>query len=112
MKTFNGSPRRRALRTDAAQRTQLLAAFARSGLSATAFARQHGIRYTTFCGWRYQRARAKGSPGFVQVELPEATPPVELVVELGATVGLRLTSAGQVPLAVRLLQAFNAARPC
>ena len=112
MKTFNGSPRRRALRTDASQRAQLLAAFARSGLSATAFARQHGIHFTTFCSWRYQRARTKGLPGFVQVELPEPTPPVELVIELGGTARLRLTSEAQIPLAARLLQAFNLSRSC
>ena len=112
MKTFNGSAPRRAVRTDATQRAQLLAAFAGSGLSATALARQHGLHYTTFCGWRYQRARAKGSPGFVQVELPEAAPPVELVVELGAMARLRLRVEGQIPLAARLLQALNAARPC
>ena len=40
------------------------------------------------------------------------TSPVELQVELGARVRLRLTAEGQIPLAVRLLQAFNASRPC
>jgi transposase-like protein len=112
MKTCNGTPRRRALRRDAVRRAQLLAAFARSGLSATAFARQHGIHYTTFCSWRYQGARTKGLPGFVQVELPEPTPAVELMVELGGTTRLLLTSEAQIPLAARLLQAFNISRSC
>ena len=84
MKKTRISPHGRESRTNAARRAQLLAAFDGSGLSAAVFARQQGLHYTTFCGWRYQRARAKGSPGFVQVELPEAAPPVELVVELGA----------------------------
>ena len=66
----------RAPRTDAAQRAQLLAAFDQSGLSAAAFARQHGLHYTTFCGWRQRRAKSSPSPGFVQVELrPAPTPP-------------------------------------
>ena len=112
MKTCNGSPRRRAARTGAAQQAQLLAAFERSGLSASAFARQHGIHYTTFCGWRQRREQAKPSPGFVQVELPEPAPPVELVVELGGTVRLRLTAVAQIPLAARLLQTLNASRSC
>ena len=98
--------RRRATRTDAAQRAQLLAAFDRSGLSAAAFARQQGIHYTTFCGWRQRRDRAKASPAFVQVELASPAPPSELVIEMGAA-RLRLVSAAQIPLAARLLQAFN-----
>jgi transposase-like protein len=113
MNTSNGSyPRRRRPRIDAARRTQLLAAFDRSGLSVANFARRQGIHYTTFYGWRRRRAQAKATPAFVQVELPEPTSPVELQVELGARVRLRLTAEGQIPLAVRLLQAFNASRPC
>jgi hypothetical protein len=87
-----------------------LATFDRSSLSAAAFARQHGIHYTTFCGWRQRRV--KGSPGFVQVELPEPTPSLELVVELGATARLRLTAEAQIPLAARLLQTLHLSRSC
>lgn len=47
-KTSNGSARRPRRSTDAARRAQPLAAFNRSGLSATAFARRHGLHYTTF----------------------------------------------------------------
>jgi hypothetical protein len=81
-------------------------------LSVATFARQQGIHCTTFYGWRRRRAQAKATPAFVQVELPEPGSPVELLVELGATVRLRLTAEGQIPLAARLLQAFNAAPPC
>lgn len=89
-----------------------MAAFDRSGLSATAFARQHGLTYTTFCGWRHLRARTKPSPRFVQVELPATTAPAQLVVELGAHARLRLTCPGQLDLAARLIQALNHATPC
>jgi len=89
-----------------------LAAFDRSGLSAAAFARQHRLTYTTFCSWRQQRAKAKTAPGFVQVELPVSAPPLELTVELGAPARMRLSSAGQVELAARLLQALNAKSTC
>jgi hypothetical protein len=68
MRTSNGSSRHLRKPTDPKRRAQLLAAFDRSGLTAAAFARRHGIQYTTFCGWRHRRAKA--SPGFVQVELP------------------------------------------
>jgi hypothetical protein len=69
MKTTHRFPRRRAARANASQRSKLLAAFDRSGASAAAFARQHAINYTTFCGWRQRRATAKPSPAFVFARL-------------------------------------------
>jgi hypothetical protein len=45
-------------------------------LSAAAFAREHGIRYNTLCGWRHRLATTQPSPAFVQVELPKPTAPV------------------------------------
>jgi len=112
MKTSKGSRRRRSRRTDAARRVELLSAFDRSGLSGAAFARQQGLNYTTFCGWRQRRAAAQPSPGFVQVELTHAPVPSELVIELNAHARMRIASAGQIELAVRLLQALNATTSC
>jgi hypothetical protein len=112
MKSSNRSPRHRTTRTGPGRCARLLAAFDRSGLSAAAFARQHGLNYTTFCGWRQRRANAEPSPAFVQVELPEPAAPVELLIELGAQARLRIDSTGQIDLAVRLLQALNAKPPC
>lgn len=103
---------RRRPRTSAAQRTELLAAFAASGLSAAAFTRRHGLHYTTFCGWRHAQAKARPALGFVQVELPPSAPPAELIVELGAGARLRLTTAAQFELAIGLLQQLRAATPC
>jgi len=94
------------------RRAKFLAAFERSGLSAAAFARQQGLHYTTFCGWRHRRAKVKASPGFVQVELPSPAVPAELVIELSERVRMRLSSADQIELAARLLQALNAPAPC
>jgi transposase-like protein len=111
MKTTNGFACHRRSRTSAAQRAQLLAAFERSGLSAAAFARQHDLHYTTFCGWRQRQGQAAPSPGFVQVELPPPAP-VELVLELGTGARVRITDAGQIELAARLLQRLNAPTPC
>lgn len=111
MKQNSVSPRRRTVRTDAAQRAQLLAAFDRSGLSAADFARRQGIHYTTFCAWRRRRDQAKGSPSFVQVELDSPAPPSELVIEMGAA-RLRLVSVAQLPLAARLLQILQEGQRC
>jgi transposase-like protein len=112
MKTSNGSPRRRSPRSDAARRAQLLAEFDRGGLSAAAFTRQHGLNYTTFCGWRQRRDKTQMSPAFVQVEVTPPAAPDELVIELGAHARMRLASENQVALAVRLLRGLNAAAAC
>ena len=102
----------RAQRTTLAERTQLLAAFERSGLSAAAFARQHALNYTTFCGWRQRCGKADPLPAFVEVELPTSPEATELVVEWGAQARLRIRCLGQIPLAARLIQDLNAATPC
>jgi hypothetical protein len=112
MKTSNGSPLRRLRRTHAERRVQLLAAFDRSGLSAAAFARQQGLNYTTFCGWRHRRAKTHPSSGFVQVDLPSPAAPAELVIELNGRTRMRISCPGQIELAARLLQALNPATSC
>ena len=91
------------------RRAKFLAAFDQSGLSAAAFARQQGLNYTTFCGWRHRRA---ASLNFVQVELAGAPAPAELVIELNGRARMRISSAGQIELAARLLQALNATTSC
>jgi hypothetical protein len=48
----------------------------------------------------------------VQVDLPEPAPLVELVIELGATARLRVTTDAQIPLAARLLQTLDTKSPC
>jgi hypothetical protein len=110
MKNPNGFVRRP--RTTPTRRAQLLAAFERSGLSAAAFARQHHLRYTTFCAWRQHRAKANALPQFVQVELASSPAPTELVIELGAHARVRITAAKQIELAARLLQTLNPSAPC
>ena len=111
MKKNRVSPRRRAARTNAARRAELLAAFDRSGLSAADFARQQQVHYTTFCAWRRQRGQVKTSLPFVEVELAPPPTPAALVLEVGA-VRLRLVSGAQLPLAARLLQLLQEGRPC
>ena len=112
MKNTSDFRRPKRSRRTAAQRAQLLAAFARSGLSAAAFARQHQLHYTTLCGWRQRQAQARSAPGFVQVELSSSLTPVELVLELGPHARVRITDADQLALAARLLQALSTPMPC
>lgn len=94
-------------RTSRNRRRQLLAAFERSGLTAAAFARQHAIAYTTFCSWR-RRPPAKPALAFAEVELLSPPTPEAIVVELGSQARVRLSSRGQVELAVCLLQRLEA----
>jgi hypothetical protein len=103
---------KRSRRITPSRRAKFLAAFERSGLSAAAFTRQHRLNYTTFCGWRQRRAKIKSPPAFVEVEVPAATAPVELVVELGAQARMRLDSPGQIELATRLIEALNPKPAC
>ena len=112
MKTSNGFARLRHSRTSPTRRARLLAACERSGLSAAALARQHRLHYTTFCGWRARQSKANPTPGFVQVELSASPPLVELLVEWGGAARLRITDAGQIELAARLLQALSTPTPC
>ena len=112
MKTANGFARPRRSRASAARRAHLLAAFERSGLSAAAFARQHRLHSTTFCNWRQRQGKPQPSPGFVQVELSPLPASVELVIELGSGARVRITDAGQIELAARLLQVLSHATPC
>jgi hypothetical protein len=111
MKQNRVSPRRRAPRTDAARRAQLLSAYDRSGLSAADFARQQGVHYTTFCGWRHRRDRGQARPAFVQVEMAPSAPPSELVIEVGLA-RLRVGSVAQLPLAAGLVRLLREGGPC
>ena len=85
-----------------------MAAFERSGLSAAAFARQHGIAYTTFCSWRRRRRPAMPTVGFAEVELVRPPSPEPMVVEWGRA-RVRLSSPAQLELAVSLLKGLEAA---
>ncbi len=51
------------VRVPAGRRQELVAAFRRSGLTRRKFARQEGVRYTTFCTWvqRAERTREMDS---------------------------------------------------
>jgi transposase-like protein len=112
MKTLPLQVRRRRRRTSLQERTALLAAFERSGLSAAAFARQHDLRYTTFCAWRHRHTQTQPTPAFVEVEVVPASAPAGLVIELGTQAWLRLSSAAQMELAAQFVHRLNALGSC
>jgi len=84
-----------------------VAEFNRSGLSVAAFARQHGISYTTFWAWRRQQP-AKSGLCFAEIELERSPSPEPIVVELGRQARMHLNSVHQLELAARLLKQLEA----
>jgi transposase-like protein len=103
------------VRTTREQRRLILAEFARSGMSAAAFARRTGLKYSTFAFW-VQHQRRRPQPGRKSpvrlleavVALAGSAAPLPVVLPGGARLELR--EASQVPLAAALLHAL--ARPC
>ncbi len=103
------------VRTSREQRRVILAEFERSGLSAARFARQTGLKYSTFAAWvlRYRRTKRSGRKPALRlleaVVTPAAASPAVLVhLPGGAQVELRQTS--QIPLMAALVQALES--PC
>ena len=56
------------------ERSALVAAYERSGLTQKAFAQKEGVNFSTFAGW-LKRHRDKHP--FTEVKLPTARPPLE-----------------------------------
>jgi hypothetical protein len=93
------------------RRREWLAMFRRSGLTRRAFARQEGIRYTTFCSWlhRWQVADGHGTAvtkptvRFTEVTLPSgAVRSLEVRLPDGTTV--RGGRVGELAALVRALR--------
>lgn len=103
------------VRTSKAQRRVILARFESSGLSTAQFARQTGLKYSTFALWvqRYRRTkRPERKPPLRLLEAVVTPSPSQsaLRVQLPCGARLEISEAGQVPLAVALLRALE--QPC
>lgn len=86
------SGRARRSRYTEQYRAEVVAGFEAGGLSASAFARQHGIKYATFCSWV---AKARGRARSRRATSPPAGP--FIIAEIGDESG-----AGVETLEVRL----------
>lgn len=121
------SDRRGRLLVRAQQRALILEAFDASALSGMAFCRQHGLSYSTFAGWIQKRRKnaavssvVRDAPGekplFAEVIIPQTPdtpkPIPALKVNLPCGVSFEISDPDQMPLAVKLLQALPASRPC
>ena len=96
-------------------RAEVVAAFEPSGLNASAFAQQHGIKYSTFCSWvakargrARSRQAAPSSSAFIFAEIgPESgvgDEALEVRLPGGATATAR--SSRQVALLGELLKSL------
>ena len=103
------------VRTPRARREELLAEYARSGLSQAAFARRAGVRYPTFAHWVQERRRGGGdavaapaaapSPRFVELRLPATrpSPSAAPAAELSVTLPDGMVVRGAEPSALAAL---------
>lgn len=97
------------------QRRAILAEFARSGLSAAGFARQTGLKYSTFALWvqRYRRTKRSGRKAplrLLEAVVAPAPSLSVLLVQLPGGARVELRAASQVPLVVALVRALE--QPC
>jgi len=105
------------VRVSKEQRRLILAGFERSGVSAAQFARQSGIKYSTFAGWlqRQRRAQPKGQPPVMRLleavvepgRAGAASPASPVILRLAGGAHLELADAKQVPITAALLRALT-----
>ena len=107
------------VRTPKTKRKEILDEFERSGVSGAEFAELAGIKYPTLASWVQRRRRQRGAYGWKGPAKPDqrmrfleavvektASSPSVLEVELPGGARLRITDAGQVPLAVQLIRSL------
>ena len=99
------------VRTSKEQRRVILAEFERSGMSATQFARQTGLKYSTFALWvqRYRRTkRPERKPPLRLLEAVVTPSPSKsaLLVQLPGGAHAELRDASHLPLLVALIHAL------
>ena len=97
------------------QRRVILAEFARSGLSAAGFARQTGLKYSTFALWvqRYRRTKRSGRKPplrLLEAVVPSAPASPALLLHLSGGARVELREVSQMPLVAVLVRALE--KPC
>ena len=100
-------------RYSAQYKTEVLAAYQRSGMSGPAFAKQCGIKYPTFAAW-VAKGRQRDEPGvgkiadqrFLLAEFAGSTSDTGLKVELPGGAVVHVSTPAQVQLLGELLKAL------
>jgi len=94
------------VRVDRERRGAILEQFDRSAMSAAAFARLHGIKYTTFNYWLKARREKRGPGGVELVEAVVGAATGGLHVELPGGARLHVHDEASAGLAAALLRAL------
>ena len=98
------------IQTTPEQREAWLDAYEHSGMSGAAFAKLHGIKYTTFANWRQQRRREhnrpdEAAPFFEEVEVRmPGSDSAGLKVSLPGGACVVVDRADQFPMVAALLK--------
>ena len=87
--------------------------FERSGMAATQFAAQIGVKYPTFASWVQKRRKERGGRGLlpwveVAVEVPRATGSTALSVHLPGGARMEIADSSQAAVAAELLRVLAA----
>ena len=74
--------------TRAEERETLVQAYEKSGLTQKAFAKQEGVKYTTFVAWVQECRRRRPGPkvGFAELTLPRAAAALEVQLADGTII--------------------------
>jgi transposase-like protein len=90
--------------TRAAERETLVRAYEASGLTQKAFAKQEGVKYTTFVSWVQECRRRRPGPrmGFAELTLPRTAAPLE--VQLADGTIIRGSNVGEVAQLLQLIR--------
>ena len=99
---------------DPSHREALLNSFEGSGMSAMAFAAQHGVKYPTFMAWRKKRRlNADGNPqdgpafAEVMVNVPASSSGEALRVVLPCGTSIEITGRASLTLAAELIRSLR-----
>ena len=97
-------------RVSSERREQLLKAFEGSGLTAAAFARRHGINYTTLRYWLQRASQPTLDPQPRLIEVVQGAPEDgSLDIRLGDACRIKITDSKQARLAVAVMREWEAA---
>jgi transposase-like protein len=74
--------------TRATERETLVRVYEESGLTQKAFAKQEGVKYTTFVSWVQECRRRRPGPkvGLAELTLPRTVAPLEVQLADGTTI--------------------------
>ena len=98
-------------RVSSEQREELVRAFEHSGLTAAAFARGHGIKYTTLRYWLQRASQPKLDPQPTLIEVVQEAPnDGSLEIRLGEACRIEITDPKQAKLAAAVIREWEAAR--